>query len=106
MSRSREHARAAALHAHFQKHPDRRPTLFFTDYGLALLSRFELARDEADFFDGHRSYDRSYTATHLVNWLTVALHDMDGRSARRSSAPAPRGASAGRSGGGRGGPAP
>lgn len=60
--------------AHFQNILTDGRRLFFTDYGLALSSRFELARDEADFFDGHRSYDRSYTATHLVNWLTVALH--------------------------------
>ncbi|WP_277212502.1 protein kinase family protein [Isoptericola croceus] len=48
--------------------------LYFADYGLAISSGFELAPDEADFFDEHLSYDRCYTATHLVNWLAVALH--------------------------------
>jgi hypothetical protein len=48
--------------------------LFFTDYGLAISSRFDLTRDEADFFDQHRAYDQSYAVTHLVNWLAVALY--------------------------------
>jgi len=48
--------------------------LYFADYGLAISSRFELAQDEADFVDRHQGYDRSYAATHLVNWLAVALY--------------------------------
>ena len=48
--------------------------LFFADYGLAISARFELAQDEAGFFDEHRSYDRCYSVTHLVNWLAVALY--------------------------------
>ncbi|MFJ6658816.1 protein kinase family protein [Streptomyces sp. NPDC091377] len=48
--------------------------LYFTDYGLAISSRFDLARDEADFVARHDTYDRSYAATHLVNWLAVALY--------------------------------
>ncbi|MFD9114712.1 hypothetical protein [Streptomyces bottropensis] len=39
-----------------------------------LSSRFDLTRDEADFFDQHRTYDRYYVVTHLVNWLAVALY--------------------------------
>jgi hypothetical protein len=30
--------------------------------------------EDADFFVKHHSYDRNYTATHLVLWLTTALH--------------------------------
>ncbi|SCD64882.1 hypothetical protein GA0115240_117922 [Streptomyces sp. DvalAA-14] len=61
--------------------------LYFADYGLAISSDFELARDEADFFDRHQSYDRAYTATYLVNWLVTALYgyrpeDQEGRCAR------------------------
>ncbi|MBP0459205.1 protein kinase family protein [Streptomyces montanisoli] len=48
--------------------------LFFADYGLAISSRFELAEDETDFYDEHRTYDECYSVTHLVNWLAVALH--------------------------------
>ncbi|MCX4661622.1 protein kinase family protein [Streptomyces uncialis] len=60
--------------AHFENILTDGRRLFFTDYGLAISSRFDLARDEADFFDEHRTYDRCYAATHLVNWLAVALH--------------------------------
>ncbi|MET7296623.1 protein kinase family protein [Streptomyces griseoloalbus] len=60
--------------AHFENILTDGRRLFFADYGLAISSRFELARDEADFFDRHRTYDRCYTVTHLVNWLAVALH--------------------------------
>ena len=42
--------------------------------GLSLASSFELASDEADFYDEHRTYDRHYSVTHLVNWLAVALY--------------------------------
>lgn len=60
--------------AHFENILTDGRRLFFADYGLAISSRFELAQGEADFFDEHRSYDRYYTATHLVNWLAVALY--------------------------------
>lgn len=59
--------------AHFQNILTDGRRLFFADYGLTISSRFELSREEADFFHRHHSYDRSYTATHLVNWLAVAL---------------------------------
>ncbi|UOB08387.1 protein kinase family protein [Streptomyces sp. HP-A2021] len=60
--------------AHFQNILTDGRRLFFADYGLAISSRFELTQNEADFFDEHRTYDRCYTATHLVNWLAVALY--------------------------------
>ncbi|WP_437096931.1 protein kinase family protein [Streptomyces sp. enrichment culture] len=60
--------------AHFENILTDGRRLFFTDYGLAVSSRFELAQDEADFFDQHRTYDRCYAVTHLVNWLAVALY--------------------------------
>ncbi|WP_129788315.1 protein kinase family protein [Promicromonospora panici] len=59
---------------HFQNILTDGRRLFFADYGLAVSSRFELTRGEADFFDEHRGYDRDYTATYLVNWLTVAVY--------------------------------
>ncbi|MEV5182668.1 protein kinase family protein [Streptomyces werraensis] len=57
--------------------------LFFTDFGLAFSSRFDLAKDEVGFFERHRMYDRCYAVTHLVNWLTVALlgHEPEERRA-------------------------
>ncbi|MFF0106892.1 protein kinase family protein [Streptomyces hirsutus] len=48
--------------------------LFFADYGLALSSRFELSPEEAGFFDRHRTYDRCYSVSYLVNWLVTALY--------------------------------
>lgn len=60
--------------AHFENILTDGHRLFFTDYGLAVSSRFDLARDEADFFDQHRTYDQRYAVTHLVNWLAVALY--------------------------------
>ncbi|MGA5124751.1 hypothetical protein ACPCAG_15780 [Streptomyces pseudogriseolus] len=59
--------------AHFQNILTDGRRLFFTDFGLALSSRFELAADEAEFFEQHRTYDPCYAVTHLVNWLAVAL---------------------------------
>lgn len=57
--------------------------LYFTDYGLALSSRFELAPPEADFLAHHRTDDQDNAATCLVNWLAVALygHGPDAREA-------------------------
>lgn len=65
--------------------PSLRPQrLYFTDYGLALSSRFDLAPRETAFYDRHRGYDRCYALSHLVNWLLKDLydHDRDEREAR------------------------
>ncbi|MFI6492423.1 protein kinase family protein [Streptomyces sp. NPDC050564] len=58
--------------AHFENILTDGRQLYFADYGLALSSRFRLSREEADFFERHRTYDRSYTRTYLVNWLVTA----------------------------------
>ncbi|HZE31033.1 MAG TPA: protein kinase family protein [Actinoallomurus sp.] len=60
--------------AHFENILTDGRRLFFADYGLAISSRFALSREEAGFFDRHRTYDRCYTVTHLVNWLVTALY--------------------------------
>lgn len=60
--------------AHFENVLTDGERLFFADYGLAISSRFELAPDEAEFVEEHCGYDRCYAATHLVNWLAVALY--------------------------------
>lgn len=59
---------------HFQNILTDGERLFFTDYGLAISSRFDLSKEEVDFFAEHQTYDRSYTLTHLVQWLVVALY--------------------------------
>ncbi|MDI2125679.1 protein kinase family protein [Yinghuangia seranimata] len=60
--------------AHFENILTDGRRLFFADYGLAISSDFELAQDEADFYELHRTYDERYSATHLVNWLAFALN--------------------------------
>ncbi|MFI0977223.1 protein kinase family protein [Streptomyces sp. NPDC021093] len=60
--------------AHFQNILTDGHRLYFTDYGLALSSRFDLSPGEADFFDRHRTYDRAYALSYLVNWLISGLY--------------------------------
>ncbi|WP_201846299.1 hypothetical protein [Myceligenerans indicum] len=75
--------------AHFQNILTDGHRLYLADYGLAISSSFDLTPHEAAFLDAHRDYDRGYAATHLVNWLAVALygHGPDERRAFvRSSA--------------------
>lgn len=56
--------------------------LYFGDYGLSLSSAFDLAPEEAAFFDQNQSYDRGFTATYLVNWLLTAVYGLQGRETR------------------------
>jgi hypothetical protein len=60
--------------AHFQNILTDGRRLYFADYGLALSSRFDLSPSETRFFARHRTYDRCYTLSWLVNWLITALH--------------------------------
>jgi hypothetical protein len=60
--------------AHFENILTDGRRLYFADYGLAISSRFELSPDEAGFVERHRSYDRCYAASYLVNWLATALY--------------------------------
>ncbi|MFG2894918.1 protein kinase family protein [Streptomyces sp. NPDC048248] len=60
--------------AHFENILTDGQRLFFADYGLAISSRFELSQEEVGFFDRHRTYDRCYSASYLVNWLVTALY--------------------------------
>ncbi|MFD5835552.1 protein kinase family protein [Streptomyces collinus] len=63
--------------AHFENILTDGRRLYFADFGLALSTRFDLTRREADFYDEHGAYDRCYTASYLVNWLITALYDGD-----------------------------
>jgi len=72
--------------AHFENILTDGQHLYFTDYGLAMSSSFDLSHTEAEFFHRHQSYDRCYTAAYFVNWLVTALglcarDDSDRRSA-------------------------
>jgi hypothetical protein len=70
--------------AHFENILTDGQRLYFADYGLAISSRFELSQEEVDFFDRHRTYDRCYSVTYLVNWLVTALYgyERDDREAQ------------------------
>lgn len=69
--------------AHFQNILTDGRRLYFTDFGLALSSRFDLSPAETTFFRLHRTYDRCYTVSWLVNWLITALYGY-GRSEREA----------------------
>lgn len=62
---------------HFDAHFDNILTdgrqLYFADFGLALSSRFDLSADESNFLSDHLTYDRCYTASHLLQY-----HLLDG----------------------------
>ncbi|PZH19204.1 hypothetical protein C1I97_02675 [Streptomyces sp. NTH33] len=62
------------LDAHFRNILTDGRQLYLTDFGLALSHRFRLTGQEQAFFRRHRGYDRAYTLTHLVNWLTYELY--------------------------------
>lgn len=62
------------LDAHFGNILTDGRRLYFADYGLALSSRFDLSPAEADFFETHRTYDRAYALSYLVNWLITGLY--------------------------------
>lgn len=64
--------------AHFQNILTDGERLFFADYGLAISSRFDLSKEEVDFFADHQTYDRCYSVTHLVIWLVTALYGYRG----------------------------
>lgn len=64
--------------AHFQNILTDGRRLYFADFGLALSSRFDLSPAEYDFFNTHRTYDRAYSISYLVNWLTTALYGHKG----------------------------
>ncbi|MFD3707184.1 protein kinase family protein [Nocardia sp. NPDC058658] len=64
------------LDAHFHNILTDGRRLYFADYGLVLSSGFDLAPQEAAFFDHNQTYDRGFTATYLSNWLLTALYGL------------------------------
>ncbi|EKX63358.1 protein kinase family protein [Streptomyces ipomoeae] len=63
---------------HFQNILTDGHRLYFTDYGLALSSRFDLTPTESAFFARHEGYDRCYATSYLVNWLVTDLYGRNG----------------------------
>jgi len=47
--------------------------LYFSDFGLALCTQFELSEEESDFFKKNHNYDQCYTMAYFVEWLLTEL---------------------------------
>jgi hypothetical protein len=80
--------------AHFENLLTDGRRLYFADLGLATSPRFDLSDPEAAFLERNQTYDASYAATHLVNWLVRTLtggDDRDGVIRRYSGGGDPEG---------------
>lgn len=51
--------------------------LYFSDFGLALCSKFELSEAELKFFEKHQNYDRCHAVTYFLCLLLKALFGKD-----------------------------
>jgi hypothetical protein len=47
--------------------------LYFSDFGLALYTQFELSEEESDFFKKNHNYDQCYIMAYFVEWLLTEL---------------------------------
>ncbi|GAA1687932.1 hypothetical protein GCM10009765_41760 [Fodinicola feengrottensis] len=63
--------------AHFSNILTDGERIFFTDFGLAISTGFDLSAAEREFFDDHRTYDWCYAMTHLVRWLIATFHGVE-----------------------------
>ena len=59
--------------AHFRNILTDGSGLYFSDFGLATSSRFELSPEEIKFYEQHRNYDRYYLGAHLANFVVRTL---------------------------------
>ncbi len=59
--------------AHFNNIMTNGHDLYFSDFGLATCSRFELSEVELVFFKKNYSYDQCYTMAYFVEWLLTEL---------------------------------
>jgi len=51
--------------------------LYFSDFGLALSTRFDLSETELNFLKRHQNYDQCYTRAHLVKWILMELFGIE-----------------------------
>ncbi|MBT4917454.1 hypothetical protein HON58_03380, partial [Candidatus Peregrinibacteria bacterium] len=63
--------------AHFRNILTDGTRLYLTDFGLTTSSHFELSKEESEFFEQHRNYDRCYTMAHLVEFVVMNLFGAD-----------------------------
>jgi len=47
--------------------------LYFSDFGLATCTQFDLSESESDFFKKNHNYDQCYTMAYFVEWLLTEL---------------------------------
>lgn len=63
--------------AHFHNIMTDGKRLYFSDFGLAISSRFALSKEELHFFQTHKNYDRYYVTTKLTNWIVANAFGKD-----------------------------
>jgi serine/threonine protein kinase len=51
--------------------------LYFSDFGLAIYTEFELSEAELDFFKKNYNYDQCYTMAYFVEWLLAEFFDIE-----------------------------
>ena len=59
--------------AHFENILTDGQNLYFSDFGLATSTQFELSGTEEIFFGKHYYYDQCYTMAFLVKWILIEL---------------------------------
>jgi serine/threonine protein kinase len=59
--------------AHFRNILTDGDRIYFSDFGLATSSSFDLSASEATFLATNREHDASYVSTQFVNWLVSSL---------------------------------
>ncbi|CDR34231.1 putative secreted protein [Criblamydia sequanensis CRIB-18] len=52
--------------------------LYFSDFGLALSSEFDLSEEEVQFFNLHKDYDRYFVLASLANWIVANTFGKEG----------------------------
>lgn len=57
--------------AHFHNILTDGEQLYFSDFGLALSSEFDLSEEEVQFFNLHQDYDRYFVLASLTNWIAA-----------------------------------
>lgn len=63
--------------AHFENILTDGKLIYFSDFGLALSSQFDLTKEEIDFLNIHRTYDRCATIVNLLHCVVTHLFGKD-----------------------------
>lgn len=60
--------------AHFKNILTEGEQLYFSDFGLAISTQFELSAEEIRFFQLNQSYDRFYAVVHLIRFIMMTVY--------------------------------